>query len=109
MAKTKQGDELEIQVDGETYVWWLHRQPGWSTEAPVRYGMTIAVRHSEGQREVLIEFPPGPPPRHGAPPLRAARVDLKLVKNAIASAIAAGWEPLSRGKTVAIVVDATGA
>ena len=27
---------------------------------------------------------------------------------AIASAIAAGWEPLSRGKTVSIVVDATG-
>jgi phage baseplate assembly protein W len=27
---------------------------------------------------------------------------------AITSAIEAGWEPLSRGKTVAIVVDATG-
>ena len=30
------------------------------------------------------------------------------VAKAIASAIVAGWEPLSRGKTVAIVVDATG-
>jgi len=31
------------------------------------------------------------------------------VAKAIASAIAAGWEPLSRGKTVSIVVDAAGA
>jgi hypothetical protein len=31
-----------------------------------------------------------------------------LVANAITSAIAAGWDPHSRGKTVAIVVDAAG-
>jgi hypothetical protein len=30
------------------------------------------------------------------------------VAKAITSAIAAGWDPLSRGKTVSIVVDATG-
>jgi hypothetical protein len=92
MARTKQSAELEIEVDGEPYVWRLHRQPGWSSDAPVRHGMAIAVRH-----------------RYGAPLLKAAQIDLKLVKNAIASAIAAGWDPLSRGKTVAIVVDATGA
>jgi hypothetical protein len=56
-----------------------------------------------------MEFPPGPEPRYGAPPLKPNRIDQKLIKNAIASAIAAGWDPLSRGKTVAIVVDETGA
>ncbi|MET3667931.1 hypothetical protein [Caulobacter sp. 1776] len=109
MARTKQSAELEIEVEDELYLWRLHRQPGWSSEAPERHGMAIAVRHKEGQREAVVEFPPGPEPRYGAPLLKASRIDLKLVKNAILSAIAAGWEPHSRGKTVFVVVDATGA
>jgi hypothetical protein len=104
----KQAPELEIEVAGEPYVWRIHRQPGWSSDAPVLQGMAIAVRHVEGQREAVVEFPPGPHPRYGAPQLKATQVDQKLVANAITSAIAAGWDPLSRGKTVAIVVDATG-
>ena len=70
--------------------------------------MGIAVRHKEGQREAVLEFPPGPQPRFGAPQLKASQIAPELVAKAIASAIAAGWEPLSRGKTVTIVVDATG-
>ncbi len=109
MARTKQSPEFEIEVDGETYLWRLHRQPGWSSEGPERHGMAIAVRHHEGQREAVLDFPPGPEPRYGAPLLKPSRIDQKLVKNAIASAVAAGWDPLSRGKTVFVVVDATGA
>jgi hypothetical protein len=97
MAKTKQSPEFEIEVGGEPYVWRLQRQPGWSSDDAGWRGMAIAVRHKEGRREAVLEFPPGPPRRYGA-----------LVAKAIASAIAAGWEPMSRGKTVAIVVDATG-
>ena len=70
--------------------------------------MAIAVRHKEGQREAVLEFPPGARPRFGAPQLQAAQIAPELVANAIASAIAAGWEPLSRGKTVTFVVDAAG-
>lgn len=70
--------------------------------------MAIAVRHKEWQREAVVEFPPGPEPKYGAPLLKASQIAPKLVANAIASAIEAGWEPTSRGKTVAIVVDATG-
>lgn len=109
MARTKQSPEFEIEVDGEPYVWRLHRQPGWSSDGPVRHGMAIAARHNEGQREAVVEFPPGPEPRYGAPLLKASRIAPELVVNAIRSAIAAGWDPLSRGKTVTIVVDATGA
>jgi hypothetical protein len=109
MAKTKLSEEFEIEVDGEPYMWRLHRQPGWSSDGPQRHGMAIAVRHKESQREAVVEFPPGPEPRYGAPLLKASRIDLKLVKNAIVSAMAAGWEPHSRGKTMAIVVDETGA
>ncbi len=71
--------------------------------------MALSVRHREGRREAVLEFPPGPRPRFGAPQLKASQIAPALVAKAIASAIAAGWEPLSRGKSVSIVVDMTGA
>lgn len=70
--------------------------------------MAIAARHREGKREAVIEFPPGKQPRFGAPQLQPSQLPPGLIAKAIASAIAAGWEPLSRGKTVTIVVDETG-
>ena len=108
MARTKQNPEIEIEVGGEPYVWRLQRQPQWSKDAAGWRGMAIAVRHKEGQREAVVEFPPGPMRKFGAPLLHASQIAPELVAKAIASAIEAGWEPLSRGKTVAIVVDETG-
>ena len=108
MARTKQNPEFEIEVAGEPYVWRIQRQPQWSSDAAAWRGMAFAVRHKEGQREAVVEFPPGQQPRYGAPQLQASQIAPDLVARAIASAIAAGWEPLSRGKTVPIVVDATG-
>ncbi|HLZ76671.1 hypothetical protein [Phenylobacterium sp.] len=108
MAGSKQRDEFEIVVEGEPYVWRLQRQPAWSSDTAGWRGMAIAVRHKEGQREVVLEFPPGPQPRYGAPQLKASQIAPALVAKAIASAFGAGWEPLSRGKTVTIVVDADG-
>src|SRR5688572_13058296 len=107
MARTKQGPEFEIEVGGEPYVWRLQRQPGWSSDAAMWRGKAIAVRHKEGQREAVLEFPPGPARRYGAPLLQPSQIAPALVAKAIASAILAGWEPLSRGKTVAIDVDET--
>lgn len=108
MARTKQSPEFAIQVDGEPYVWRLQRQPQWSSDAAEWRGKAIAVRHGEGQREAVLEFPPEPRPRYGAPLLQPSHIPTDLVARAITSAIAAGWDPLSRGKTVAIVVDANG-
>jgi hypothetical protein len=108
MARTKTSTDIEIEVDGQPYVWRLHRKPQWSSDAAEWRGMALAVRHKEGQREAVVEFPAGPQPRFGAPVLKASQISPDLVAKAIGSAIAAGWDPLSRGKTVAIVVDATG-
>jgi hypothetical protein len=108
MARTKLRPEFAITVDGEHYVWRLQRLPQWSSDAAEWRGMALAVRHAEGQREAVLEFPPGQQPRFGAPQLQPSQIAPQLVAKAITSAIAAGWEPLSRGKTVAIVVDATG-
>src|SRR5688572_9803390 len=105
----KQGPEFEIRVDGETYLWWLQRMPRWSKDPAEQHGMAIAVRHAQGKREAVLEFPPGAQPRFGAPRLKPTQVPTDLVAKAIRSALAAGWEPLSRGKTVNIAVDASGA
>ena len=108
MARTKQSPEIEIEVGGEPYVWRLRSRPQWSSDAGKWRGMAIAVRHQEGKREAVLEFPPGQQPRFGAPQLQASQIAPELVAKGIASAIEAGWEPLSRGKTVTIVVDETG-
>ncbi|MGZ3377054.1 MAG: hypothetical protein ACXU8S_10695 [Phenylobacterium sp.] len=108
MAGHGQRSEFEIVVGGEPYVWRLQRQPAWSSDTAGWRGMALSVRHAAGQRDAVLEFPPGPQPRYGAPQLKASQIAPALVAAAIASAIAAGWEPLSRGKTVTIVVDAEG-
>ncbi len=108
MAKSKQNPEFEIEVAGEAYVWRIQRRPQWSSDAGAWRGMAIALRHGEGQREAVVEFPPGQQPKFGAPQLQPSQIKPELVARAIASAVEAGWEPLSRGKTVTIVVDATG-
>jgi len=108
MAKSKQSAEFDIEVGGEPYAWRLQRRPQWSSDAAEWRGMAICVRHREGQREAVLEFPPGKQPRFGAPQLKPSQIAPDLVARAIASAIAAGWEPLSRGKTVTIVVDEVG-
>ena len=86
MAKTKHSPGFEIEVGGEPYVWRLHRQPQWSSDTAGWRGMAIAVRHLEGQREAVIEFPPGGQPRFGAPQLQASHIAPALVAKAIASA-----------------------
>jgi hypothetical protein len=108
MGRSTHRDEFEIQVGGEPYLWRLQRQPQWSSDPAERRGMGVAVRHKEGRREAVLEFPPGPQPRFGLRQLQASQIAPELVARAIASAIAAGWEPLSRGKAVLIAVDADG-
>lgn len=108
MAQKTRKAEVEIEVEGEAYVWRVQRQPVWSTDAAGWRGMAIAVRHEAGQREAILEFPAAPPPRRGTPLIQPAQVPPQIVAQAIRSAIASGWEPLSRGKTVAVVVDETG-
>ena len=108
MAQKKRALEVEIEVDGEPYVWRVQRQPVWSSDAAGWRGMAIAVRHREGQREAVLEFPAAPPPRRGTPLIQPGHIPPQTVTKAIVSAIAAGWDPLSRGKTMAIVVDETG-
>jgi hypothetical protein len=108
MAQKKRSLEVEIVVDGEAYVWRVQRQPLWSSDVSDSRGLAIAVRHQEGQREAVLEFPPTPAPRRGTALIQPAQIQPHIVARAITSAIVAGWDPLSRGKTVAFDVDETG-
>lgn len=96
----------EIVVDGQPYVWRLHRDPQFRSDG--WFGMVIAVRHGEGQREALMEFPKPTRLPRGSQQLKHPPILPAVLTKAIISAMAAGWEPLSRGKTVIYEVDATG-
>ena len=96
MARTKQNPEFDIEVGGEPYVCRIQRQPQWSSDAAEWRGKAIAVRHKVGQREAVVEFPPGQQPRYGAPHLTAAQIAPELVARAITSAIAAGSAAVQR-------------
>jgi hypothetical protein len=108
MAQKKQSPEAEIEVDGEAYIWRIQRLPQRSGKPSDWRGLAIAVRHRDGQREAILEFPPGPAPKRGPRMNSLPEVPTEVVAKAIASAIVAGWRPLSRGKPVAIAVDETG-
>ena len=107
MARNRLNPEYKIQVGGEPYVWRLQRAAQDSGKLSERSGMALAVRHQDGQREAVLEFPPGPQPRFAASRIQDD-ANCAIVSRAIASAVAAGWEPLSRGKNVVFVVDAAG-
>jgi hypothetical protein len=109
MAQKNRNPETAIEVDGEAYVWRIQRLPQRSGKPTDWRGLAIAVRHQEGQREAILEFPAGPAPRRGSSSLiPPPQVEPDVVATAIASAIVAGWDPLSRGKSVTYAVDEAG-
>jgi hypothetical protein len=95
-----------VQVDGEDYEWEVRRQPQ-RTTGNNWDGIGIALKLVEGQREAIVLFPMVMR-ANGTPNFERQRINLESVRNAIASAIAAGWDPTSRGKVVVFDVDADG-
>jgi len=71
--------------------------------------MTIVLRLRDAQREAILEFPmPSARRSKLQPQLRRPQVNQRIVENGIRSALAAGWDPISRGKPVVFEVDANG-
>ena len=90
-------------VAGEAFAWRLDREPQWCTNDGWR-GMVIAVRHVDGQREALIEWPMPEMASNSVPYRQRPKIDTPLLLQAVDAAIASGWEPLSRGKPVNVSV-----
>ena len=95
-----------IEVDGLNYEWTLQREPQWCTADGWR-GMVVTVRQVGEQREALLEFPM-PKSGNGSQYRRRPQVSNAIAANGVRAALAAGWEPASRGKPETYMVDANG-
>ncbi|WGM31438.1 hypothetical protein [Brevundimonas sp. NIBR11] len=95
-----------VQVDGDDYEWEVRRQPQ-RTTGNNWDGIGIALKLVTGQREAIVLFPMAMR-ANGTPNFERQRISVDAVKNAVASSIAAGWDPTSRGKAVVFDVDADG-
>lgn len=95
-----------VEVDGLTYEWALQREPQWCTVDGWR-GMVVSVRQAGEQREALLEFPM-PKSGNGSQHRRRPPINHAIAANGVRAALAAGWEPASRGKPDTYMVDANG-
>jgi hypothetical protein len=95
-----------VDVDGFQYEWEVRREPQWS-EIEGWQGMTVALLQKDTQRGALLEFPP---PKRLLKGLQRGRLQINdaILARGIRAALAAGWEPDSRGKTMWFTVDADG-
>jgi hypothetical protein len=97
-----------VEVDGLRYHWAVQRESQWCTADGWR-GMTIVLRRHDAQREAILEFPmPSARRSKLQPQLRRPQVNQRIIENGIRAALAAGWDPASRGKPVQFGVDANG-
>lgn len=95
-----------VHVDGLKYDWQLEREPQWSDDDGWK-GMTICLLQMDTQREALMEFPAPKRLLKGLPRGRL-QIDDATVCRSVRAALAAGWEPMSRGRPMVFTVDAEG-
>ena len=95
-----------VEVDGDIYEWEIRRQPR-PIEGRQWEGMDLTLLLTDHKREAVVQFPMPMRP-NGRPDMEKVRLDLDHVRNAVAAAIEAGWNPTSRGKTMNFDVDAEG-
>jgi hypothetical protein len=95
-----------VDVDGITYDWHLQREPHLSDDEGWK-GMTISLLQRDTKREALLEFPAPKRLLKGLPPGRL-QLDDATISRCVRAALAAGWEPMSRGKPVVFTVDSEG-
>lgn len=69
--------------------------------------MTLALLQRDAKREVFVEFPPPKRLLKGLPRGRL-QLDDATIARCVRAALSAGWEPMSRGRPVTVVVDAEG-
>jgi hypothetical protein len=100
MPRAKRSIEAAVTVDGFALRWRLHREQQWS-EADGWSGVSIHVKVAEGTfRELVLEYPPAKtekPKWIRIEPLQQ-HIQPKRIEGHIRLAMAAGWNPGSRGK-----------
>lgn len=95
-----------VEIDGAKYDWQLLSEPS-LTDGRGWKGMTVSLREHDMPREAIVEFPAPKSLMRGLPKRRTHLNDT-IVGRCVRAALAAGWDPASRGKTVYFDVDADG-
>jgi hypothetical protein len=98
--RSKRSIQSDVTIDGIKLLWYLHREQQWFT-ADGWKGISIHVKVAEGKRrELFLEFPPVGEERPGNTKDAPARVPVPpaMVEAGIREAMAAGWDPESRGQ-----------
>jgi hypothetical protein len=96
-----------VEINGQAFDWELQREPQWCTADGWR-GMTVAVRLVGAQRDAVLEFPMPKRTTNGSPQRQRPKINDAIIANGVRAALAAGWEPTSRGKPIVYMVDADG-
>jgi hypothetical protein len=89
-----------IQIDGADFKWSVFRQPRWSnTGGHKLLGLAILVESpTKSHRELLLEFSIDRTLHGDMPQHQRFRINEKRLSECIRAAMAAGWDPTSRGK-----------
>jgi hypothetical protein len=100
MPRAKRSIQSTTTIDGFSLIWNLHREQQWFT-ADGWKGVAIHVKVAVGvRRELFLEFPPvitkNTEAMRDAPP--RVPVTAAMVEAGIREAMAAGWDPGSRGQ-----------
>ena len=87
-----------VTVDGVRYEWWIHRRPTWCTGEGWK-GLALAVQPAEfPARKLFLEFPPELDTHISSQKRPRPSVSERRLTESIRAALAAGWEPSSRGR-----------
>jgi hypothetical protein len=101
MRNTKRAIQSSLTIDGVPLIWKLHREQNWTTDQKA-VGLAIHVQVvGKVRRELYLEYPIVRKQTNGhATPALTTRPPIAAAKVAehIREAIAAGWDPESRGK-----------
>jgi hypothetical protein len=101
--KRKKTHETPIVVDGFALSWTVQRMPVWGDRDGYK-GLALSVQRTDAtRRELILEYPFLGAKTNGHLPERP-KVSQKAIEEDIRSAMAAGWDPDSRGKLFAFQV-----
>ena len=102
-ARFRRKDFGAIVVNDEPFEWKVHREPQWCT-ADGWQGLALLVKHRDGKREAILQFPMLYHERLGSPHHQRPKVSQRLLQHGISVALDAGWDPFSKGRTKTIDV-----